>query len=97
MARSSGRVLVYDGRLFRYTMDIAPSVGTHQVWAYEVTELTPTTYAEKRVTQEPILKPSGSGWNAQAMHQLDPHQIEPDRWIAAVDGFGKYLVFGLRY
>jgi hypothetical protein len=97
MARSSGRVLVYDGRLFRYTMDIAPSVGTHQVWAYEVTELTPTTYTEEQVTQEPILKPSGSGWNAQAMHQLDPHQIEPGRWIAAVDGFGKYLVFGLRY
>jgi hypothetical protein len=97
MARSSGRVLVYDSRLFRYTMDVAPAIGTHQVWAYEITELTPTTYAEKRFTQEPIIKPSGSGWNAQAMHQLDPHQIEPNRWIAAVDGFGKYLVFGLRY
>ena len=97
IARSSGRVLVYENRLFRYTMDVNPPVGTHQVWSYEVTDLTPTTYAEERVGQEPIVKASGSGWNAQAMHQIDPHQIEPNRWIAAVDGFGKYFVYGLKY
>jgi hypothetical protein len=97
MARSSGRVLVYEGQLYRYTMDVNPSFGTHEVWAYRVSELTTTSYTEERVGQEPIIKASGSGWNAQAMHQLDAHQIEPDRWIAAVDGFGKYLVFGFRY
>jgi hypothetical protein len=96
-ARSSGRVLVYADQLFRYTMDVNPSFGTHEVWAYAVTELTPTTYAEEKVGQEPIIGASGSGWNAQAMHQIDAHQIETDRWIAAVDGFGKYLVFGLKY
>ena len=31
------------------------------------------------------------------MHQLDPHRIEPGRWIAAVDGYGVYFVFGWRY
>jgi hypothetical protein len=89
--------LVYEGQLYRYTMDVNPSFGTHEVWAYRVSELTTTSYTEERVGQEPIIKASGSGWNAQAMHQLDAHQIEPDRWIAAVDGFGKYLVFGFRY
>jgi hypothetical protein len=31
------------------------------------------------------------------MHQLDPHQVGPNQWIASVDGFGKYFIFGLRY
>ena len=96
-ARSSGRVLVYEDNLYRLTMDIHPPVGTHQVWAYKVTDISPTTYAEERVGDEPIIKASGTGWNGQAMHQLDPHQIGPNSWIASVDGFGKYLIFGWRY
>jgi hypothetical protein len=39
----------------------------------------------------------GSGWNQQAMHQLDPVQVKPDQWIASVDGFGEYLLFGWQY
>jgi hypothetical protein len=97
MARSSGRMLVYQDQLYRYTMDVNPSVGTHQVWAYWITDISPTTYAEERVGDQPILKPSGDGWNGQAMHHLDPHQVETNRWLAAVDGFGKYFVFGLNY
>jgi hypothetical protein len=97
IARPSGRVVVQDGRLFRYTMDVAPQVGTHLIWAYEITDISPTTYAEKRVKDEPVVQASGSGWNAQAMHQIDPVQTGPNQWLAAVDGFGKYLVFGLEY
>jgi hypothetical protein len=78
-------------------MDVDPPFGTHQIWAFEITDLSPTTYAEKLVSEEPILKASGSGWNAQAMHQIDPHQIAPNLWISSVDGFGKYFVFGLKY
>lgn len=97
MARPSGRVLVYEGRLYRYTMDVNPAVGTHQVMALEITDITPTTYAERFVSEEPIISGSGKGWNMHGMHQLDPHQIGPNKWLAAVDGYGKYLVFGLRY
>jgi len=96
-ARSSGRVTVYEDQLYRFTMDVSPDFGTHQVWAYRVTDISPTTYAEERVGDDPIIKPDGSGWNGQAMHQLDPHELEPGKWIASVDGFGKYLVFGLQY
>ncbi len=97
IARSSGRILVLDDRVYRYTMDVDPPVGTHQVWAMEITTLTPAAYAERKAREEPILKPSGTGWNAQAMHQIDPWPIAQNRWLAAVDGFGTYLVFGLKY
>jgi len=96
-SRPSGRMLVYDGKLYRFTMDINPPVGTHQVMVYEITEITPTSYAEQLAQDAPVLTPSGSGWNRDAMHQLDPVQVDDDSWIASVDGFGKYWIFGLDY
>ena len=96
-ARPSGRLLVYEGKLYRFTMDVRPPSGTHRVMAYEITEITPDRYAEKLAQEAPILAPSGSGWNGQAMHQLDPVQVSDDSWIASVDGFGKYWVFGWQY
>lgn len=97
IARPSGRVLVYQDRIYRYTMDVDPPFGTHQILALEITSITPTSYSEKLVQEDPILVASGSGWNGQAMHQLDPVQIGPNSWIAAVDGFGKYPIFGWNY
>lgn len=96
-ARPSGRLLIYDGKLYRFTMDIDPPVGTHQVMAYQVTDLTPASYSEKLAQEVPVVMPSGSGWNGQAMHQLDPVQVDEDSWIASVDGFGKYWIFGWQY
>ncbi|MEJ2541244.1 MAG: hypothetical protein P8188_14965 [Gemmatimonadota bacterium] len=96
-SRPSGRITEYQGRLYRYTMDVAPPQGTHRVMAYEITELTPTRYAERSAQDEPVLAPSGRGWNGQGMHQIDPVRVGPDEWVAAVDGFGKYRVFGWRY
>jgi hypothetical protein len=96
-ARPSGRLLVYEDRLYRYTMDIDPPSGTHQVMAYQVTDISPTHYSEELVQSESILKGSGSGWNAQAMHQIDPVEVKPGYWIASVDGFGEYPLFGFEY
>lgn len=96
-ARPSGRMIVYDGKLYRFTMDVNPPVGTHQVMAYEITEITPTRYTEQLAQETPVLVASGSGWNGQAMHQLDPVQVDDDSWIASVDGFGKYWIFGWDY
>ena len=96
-ARPSGRMIIYEDKLYRFTMDIDPPVGTHQVMAYEITEITPETYSEKLAQDVPVVMPSGSGWNGQAMHQLDPVQIDADSWIASVDGFGKYWLFGWQY
>ena len=96
-ARPSGRMIVYDGKLYRFTMDVDPPVGTHQVMAYEITEITPTRYSEKLAQEAPIIAASGSGWNRDAMHQFDPVQLDSDSWIASVDGFGKYWIFGWGY
>jgi hypothetical protein len=96
-ARPSGRMIIYEDKLYRFTMDIDPPVGTHQVMAYEIMEITPETYSEKLAQDVPVVMPSGSGWNGQAMHQLDPVQIDADSWIASVDGFGKYWLFGWQY
>jgi hypothetical protein len=96
-ARPSGRMIIYDGNLYRFTMDINPPVGTHQVMAYEITEITPTNYSEQLAQEAAIVMASGSGWNGQAMHQLDPVQVDEDSWIASVDGFGEYWIFGWQY
>jgi hypothetical protein len=91
-ARPSGRLLIYENKLYRFTMDVNPPVGTHQVMAYEITEITPNSYSERLAQETPVIMPSGSGWNGQAMHQLDPVQIDSNSWIASVDGFGEYWV-----
>ena len=96
-SRPSGRMIVFDGKLYRFTMDIDPPAGTHQVMAYEITDITPTSYAETLAQEAPVVKPSGSGWNRDAMHQLDPVQVDENSWIASVDGFGKYWIFGWEY
>jgi hypothetical protein len=81
IARSGGRVLVFDGRVIRYTQDDEPIYG-NQVRAFEVTELTTTRYEEREVSENPILEPSGTGWNATGMHHIDAHRIDEDKWIA---------------
>ena len=96
-ARPSGRLLIYNGKLYRFTMDVNPPVGTHRVMAYEITEITPESYSEQLAQEAPVVMPSGSGWNGQAMHQLDPEQLDSNSWIASVDGFGEYLIFGWQY
>jgi hypothetical protein len=96
-ARPSGRALVHDGRLYRYTMDVAPPIGTHRVFAYEITGITPETYSERLVQDAPILEPAGNGWNGEAMHQIDPVQLTDDRWIASVDGFGRYPILSFSH
>ena len=96
-SRPSGRLLIYNDNLYRFTMDVKPSIGTHQVMAYEITEITPTSYSEQLAQEAPVVMASGSGWNAQAMHQLDLMQINGDSWIASVDGFGEYWIFDWQY
>ena len=96
IAGPRGRVLVFDGRIIRYAQDDQPTYG-NQVRAFEITELTTTSYEEKEVSENPILEPSGTSWNARGMHHIDPHQIYRNQWIACVDGYAEKLVFGLQY
>jgi hypothetical protein len=96
MARPGGRVLVFDGRVVRFAQDDSVSYGNN-VRAFEITRLTTTDYEEKEVGEEPILKPSGRGWNADGMHTIAPWQVGEKSWIACVDGYKRVLVFGFGY
>lgn len=98
LARPSGRVVDLNGRLMRFAQDDYPTYG-RQVRAFEITELTPSNYAEQEMFGgEPILGPSGSGWNANGMHHIDLHQTTSEKWLACVDAKGRdaIKVFGLQ-
>ena len=100
-ARPGGRSLILKNRIVRYTQDDDPTYG-NKVRAFEITELTRESYEEKEVSENAIVEASGTGWNAEGMHHIDPHQISESRWIACVDGwrfreFRESLVFGLKY
>ena len=49
-ARPAGRVILLEGRIFRYAQDCYPEYGK-QVYAFEIIELTPSTYEEKIVSE----------------------------------------------
>ena len=87
ISRGAGRLLDYNGQLYRYAQDDAPTYGI-KTQAFQVTDLTTTTYAEVPVTQNPIAQPGKGGWNAQGMHTVNPVQFDATTWIAAVDGQG---------
>jgi len=86
IARPAGRIVTIEGRPVRFAQNCSPKYGT-EVRAFEVTELSVTTYAERPMAQNPILGPSGSGWNRHGMHHLDAHLLEDGQWIACADGW----------
>jgi hypothetical protein len=86
IARPGGRALVIDGKLYRIGQDCEPTYG-YQARAFQVTEISTTAYREGPVGI-PLVKATSKGWNADAMHHVDLHQLGKDKWIAAVDGKG---------
>lgn len=88
IARPAGRVLVLDNKVIRHAQNCFPIYGA-QVRAFEISDLTPSTYHEKESDLSPILGACGSGWNEIGMHHVDPHQLSDGSWIACVDGLCK--------
>lgn len=84
-ARPAGRPRMIGGRLHRFAQDCSEAYGRH-VRAFEILELTETTYREREIAESPILGASGSGWNRDGMHHLDAHRLPRGGWIACVDG-----------
>ena len=89
MARGAGRVVINKGTIIRYSQDCSQEYG-YQVSASEIIELTKDVYIEKAIDANPILRPGDSDWNSKRMHHVDPHMMDDGRWIACVDGVGKY-------
>ena len=84
-ARPAGRVIRHGDSLLRFAQDCAPKYGLN-VFAFEITTLTTTDYAERSVSASPLLGGSGAGWNASRMHHVDAHQLDDGSWVASVDG-----------
>ena len=83
-SRPAGRVLNYNGNLYRFTQDDYPSYGI-QVFAFKINELSDNSYMESMASEKPIVKLTGEGWNAAGMHHVDIHR-QGDKWMAIVDG-----------
>jgi hypothetical protein len=88
VARPAGRVVTFNGGLIRYAQDCSPRYGS-RVSAFEIPELTPTSYREIICERSPIPSIIGGGWNGRGMHHVDPHLYGDGKWIACVDG--RYL------
>ena len=86
IARPGGRILQYNNALYRMGQDCDPTYG-NQVHAFEITEISPTSYQEKMI-EPPLVKASATGWNAKSMHHVDLFPTEEGSWIAAVDALG---------
>jgi hypothetical protein len=89
IARPAGRVIFHDGKPLRFAQDCVPIYGK-QVRAFEVTELTTTTYKDSELPESPVITPTGSGWNASGMHHVDAHQLDAGRFLACVDGLKNF-------
>jgi hypothetical protein len=85
-ARPAGRVLTLNNKLIRFAQDSVPRYGT-RVRAFDILELTTTTYTEVENPASPVLQPTGAGWNALGMHHVDAQQQPDGSWLAYVDGF----------
>jgi hypothetical protein len=86
IARPGGRVLQFDGKLVRFTQDCLRIYGD-KVRAFEIIELTPTTYKDRELAQSPVLTPvGGDAWNSSGMHHVDAHPLGEGNWLACVDG-----------
>jgi hypothetical protein len=94
-ARLGGRMIVWEGKILRFAQDDVPDYG-QRVFAFEVTTLTETDYAEREIGPSPALAPTGTGWNGERMHHLSAAEMSFGRWIAAVDGVGRQPVFPVR-
>lgn len=90
-ARPGGRVIRYDGRLIRFTQDCYDSYGS-RVRAFEITDLTRTTYSEKEEAASPVLCAASDGWNSEGMHHVDPILTPGGLWVACVDGLTSWEV-----
>ncbi len=84
-ARPAGRVLMYENQVIRYAQDCHTIYGS-SVRAFQITTMTIDNYTENECAHNPILRGSGSGWNAHKMHNIDVVQLDSKKWVACVDG-----------
>ena len=78
------RVLVHDGRIYRFTQDAESRYGI-QVYDFEKEEISKILYEEKIVPVKSAVTMSEEGWNGHGIHHGGPHFMAA-QCMAAVDG-----------
>jgi hypothetical protein len=93
-ARPAGRLLHFNGRLFRPSQDDAITYG-RRICLFEILTLTPEEYREVPIHAE--WEVYGAEWNAAGMHHLDTLEQDSGEWLAVADGWSRWrLAFGWR-
>lgn len=87
-ARPAGRVLSVDGKRYRVAQDCDGVYG-RKVSSYEILEISPSHYQEKRNGPVPGLGPGPEKWRRGGMHHVDALQLADSSWLVAVDGWRK--------
>ena len=85
-ARPAGRLLQFDGRLFRCAQDDAGDYGK-RLFLFEIITLTTDEYEEASTHTE--LVAGEDGWNAAGVHHLDAIEQDSGKWLAVVDGWDR--------
>ena len=83
--RPGGRVISFDGELYRFVQDGLVSYGNN-LRALQIESLTDSEFKEREIDGSPVLRASKRGWNAVGMHHLDAMQVGDGQWLGAVDG-----------
>lgn len=93
-SRPAGRVISTTSGLLRVAQDCSTRYG-RQVNAALIETMTKTSYRETLI-ERPLLVPGAEAWHRRGMHHLDAHEISPNTWLAAVDGYRRRFSFHLR-
>lgn len=87
--RPAGRVVEVNGNIFRFVQN---QQGEYAEYARmrRVVKLTPTEFLEDEDIDSPLLRGSGTGWNADGMHHIDLHCNGGTAFFACVDGVRRH-------
>jgi hypothetical protein len=87
IGRPAGRVVRSGDVWIRFVQDVRRVYG-ESVYANRIDVLDSDSFVESPIDDDPLLGPTGSGWNGYRMHHIDSHQTGPEEWVACVDGSG---------
>ena len=80
--RQAGRIIEQAGSLFRFVQNH----NGEYVRMRQIETLTPEVFSESEYFENPILRGTGSGWNADGMHHIDLCFGDAGSYLAIVDG-----------
>lgn len=85
-SRCAGRILRYQGRLFRFAQEQRAYGAAVHVFCVET--LTPRRFRESRCRAGPLLEAGAAAWCATGMHHIDILPRADGTFLAAYDGEG---------